>query len=450
MDRKILYIQCNSGVSGDMILGAMVDLGLEVETLKAELQKLQLTGYRIAAEKTSGYGIAGTRCHVILEDEAHHHENQDHCHHEDDHKDHDHGHHGDDHQAHDHCHGVYDHEHPLFAGEAKAQGEIPDYKQAQAHHHHHRSYKDIKAIIDQSTLEAPVKATALAIFDRVARAEAKVHQTTVDAVHFHEVGAVDSIVDIVGAAIGFHLLKADQIYVSPINLGQGFVKCAHGILPVPAPATAEILADSQLLSYARHIDGEAATPTGVAILAELASPVAQVPPMVTDQVAYGFGGRDFGMLNALRMVSGHADCGDDGVMVLETNMDDITGEAAGYLLECLLDAGALDVFYTPNYMNKKRPGIRLTLLARDGDVSAMERLILRESTTIGLRKYRAERICMKRQFRAVQTKFGPITLKVCDYGDIHKETPEYEDVRAAAKAAGVSFLEVLAAVEKER
>lgn len=223
---KVLHFDCFSGISGDMVLGAFLDLGVEEGYLKRELAKLKVPGFRIEAEKTSRYGISGTLCHVIMDKnvQPHHH---------------------------DHDSGNINH----------GGGNSPD--------HVHRSYADIKGIIRSSELEEPVKKTAIAVFERVARAEAKVHGTEVDDVHFHEVGALDSIVDIAGAAICYHKISPDITYGSAINVGKGFVKCAHGILPVPAPATAEILCESGFSIYSRDIDGESATPTGAAIIAEL-------------------------------------------------------------------------------------------------------------------------------------------------------------------------------------
>lgn len=249
--KTMLYFDCFSGISGDMVLGAFLDAGVELRFLQQELAKLKLHGFQVTSETKMSYGISGTKCHVLLEE-----------------------HHGDAHEkGHD-------------------------------HHHHHRHYEDIQEIIQKSTLEQTVKNTALAIFDRVARAESKVHQVPVEKVHFHEVGALDSIVDIVGAAICYHALNPDYAFGSSVNVGSGWVKCEHGLLPVPAPATAEILCESTFEMFSNRIDGEAATPTGVAILAELAKHVPKKPSFRPIGVGYGFGQKDFGMLNALRLFRG--------------------------------------------------------------------------------------------------------------------------------------------------
>ncbi|KNZ40496.1 nickel pincer cofactor biosynthesis protein LarC [Acetobacterium bakii] len=380
---KVLYFDCFSGISGDMVLGAFIDLGIDPNFLESELKKLKLEGFRIKAEKTLKKGINGTRCHVILEEDG----------------------------------------------------------------HHHRHFGDIKQIIVDSDLSDEIKITALAIFKRVAVAEAKVHNVPVDRVHFHEVGALDSIVDIVGAAICYHALKPDIVYGSKINVGSGWVRCAHGLLPVPAPATAEILCASNFEMYSKAIDGESATPTGVAILAELGTYSPTTPSFIPEKTGYGFGGKDFGVLNALRIIQGRKSQPHE-TMVVETNVDDMTGEMAGYVLESLMEKGALDAFYTPVYMKKNRPGIHLTVLCKEVDLPVIEDLILRETSTLGIRKYPVTRVCMDRHFKKINTPLGDVTIKISDYGTIHRETPEYEDIRRIAKDTGVSLWEVLEMVEK--
>lgn len=380
---KVLYFDCFSGISGDMVLGAFIDLGIDPVFLEKELKKLNLSGFSIEAETTMKKGIAGTRCHVILSEDG----------------------------------------------------------------HHHRHFEDIRNIIAASTLSDEVKETALAIFMRVAVAEAKVHNVPVDRVHFHEVGALDSIVDIVGAAICYHAMKPDIIYGSKINVGCGWVRCAHGLLPVPAPATAEILCDSDFEIYSKCIDGESATPTGVAILAELGIYSPTTPSFIPEKTGYGFGGKDFGILNALRIIQGRKNESQE-TMVVETNVDDMTGEMAGYVLEVLLKQGALDAFYTPVYMKKNRPGIHLTVLCNEKDLPVIEEIILRETSTIGIRKYPVVRTCMHRHFRTITTPLGDVTIKISEHGSIHKETPEYEDVKKLAQSSGKSLWEVLELIEK--
>ncbi len=379
----ILYFDCFSGISGDMVLGAFLDLGLDPAYLEAELKKLNVEGFEIKAETTMKKGISGTDCHVILDSDP----------------------------------------------------------------HHHRHFSDIKEIIEKSSLSKQVKETALAIFTRVAVAEAKVHKVSLDQVHFHEVGALDSIVDIVGASICYHAIKPDRVYASKINLGSGWVSCAHGLLPVPAPATAEILCQSDFEVYSKGIDGEAATPTGVAILTELATYAPDLPSFIPEKIGYGFGKKDFDSLNALRIMTGRKS-DSPSVICVETNMDDMTGEVAGYVLELLFENHALDAFYTPIYMKKNRPGIHLSVLCEESNLAVIENIILKETSTIGIRKYPVERTCMDRHIKKLTTPYGQINLKVSQHGEIYRETPEYEDVKKIAKESGKSLREILEVVEK--
>lgn len=404
---KTLYFDCFSGISGDMVLGAFLDLGIEEEYLKSELGKLHLDHYELFAEKTSKKGISGTHCRVQVEEE-----------------------------------------------------------------HVHRHFGDIRRMIEDSDLEESVKHTAIAIFRRVAEAEAAVHGVEVEHVHFHEVGALDSILDIVGAAICFHKLAPEKVLVSGINTGSGWVKCAHGRIPVPAPATVEIMSNTHIPMYSKYIEEEAATPTGVAIAAELAEYAPMMPEMKVEKVAYGFGTKEFPVLNGLRLIYGeteekkteaatlqpHFEFSDHAafpsvieeekiqknrVLILETNIDDMTGESAGYVMERLFEAGAKDVFYTPIYMKKNRPAMMLTVLAAPEDETKMADIILRETSTIGIRKRLEERICMQRHIRVVDTPYGNVRVKACVYGDIHKETFEYEDVAKIAKKTKKPHLDVI-------
>ncbi len=409
---KVLHFDCFSGISGDMVIGAFLDLGVETDFLGRELEKLNVPGFRIEAEKTSRHGISGTLFRVITDEIAPHHHHHD--------------------SGINHGRSHEDHEH---------------YKENKSGHVH-RNHADIKGIISASSLDEPVKKTSLAIFERVARAESRVHNIPADDINFHEVGALDSIVDIVGAAICYHKIAPDITYGSAINVGKGLVKCAHGILPVPAPATAEILNESGFSVYSREIDGESATPTGVAIISELGTYSHELPEFTPEKTGYGFGQRDFGMLNALRIFIGHRPGSDSSIVVLETNIDDMTGEALGYTLERLFAAGALDAFYTPIFMKKNRPAFKLTVLSDVSCVNAIEFCILKETSTIGLRKFPVSRTCMERQIETRHTEFGDLRVKICRFGDIHKETLEYEDVKRIAGTEGLSFDATVAMLQK--
>lgn len=395
MGVNTLYFDCFSGISGDMVLGAFLDLGVEEAYLKQELAKLHLQNYELYGEKTKKMGISGTHCHVDAREE-----------------------------------------------------------------HMHRHFSEIRQMILDSELDEDVKRTAIAIFRRVAEAEGRVHGVPAEYVHFHEVGALDSIIDIVGTAICFHKVAPERVYVSGINVGSGWVHCAHGIIPVPAPATIEILTKADIPMYSKWIEQECATPTGVAIVAELAEYTAQMPAMIPHRIAYGFGKKDFKIPNGLRLIQGESkedrmdvcpnwdeqkrdseDAGNE-VVVIETNIDDMTGELAGYVMGQLLQAGALDVFYTPVYMKKNRPAVMLTVLVREKDTVYIEDMLLRETPTIGLRKHRMKRICMERRIRYEETPYGKISVKSCSYGDIKKETLEYEEVAKIAREYQIPYAEV--------
>lgn len=381
---KVLYFDCFAGISGDMTLGAFLDIGADPAHLERELARLGVPGFHLEIEKTQKRGIIGTKCHVVMD----------------------------------------------------------------RHEHAHRHFGDIVKIIESSGLDEAVKKTAIAIFRRVAEAEGKVHGVPMEQVHFHEVGAVDSIVDIVGAAICFHDIAPDVVYGSAVNAGQGFVKCAHGLLPVPAPATAEIIGKTDFPIYAKGVDGESATPTGMAILAELASYSAGFPQMAVDTVGYGFGDREFEILNGLRLFVGHTHEVDSGILVMETNIDDMTGETAGYVLEGLFEQGVRDAFYTPIYMKKNRPAIKLTVICDAERAEALTRYIFAQTSSIGLRKYQVDRAVMNRAIETVDTPFGPVRVKACTYDGIAKRSPEYEDLKRIAGETGKSFMEIEAAVYK--
>lgn len=365
-----------------MVLGAFLDLGVDEVYLNEELKKLHLDHYHLYSEKTKKMGITGTHCHVEVQEE-----------------------------------------------------------------HTHRHFYEIRQMILESSLEDKVKKTAIAIFERVAKAEGRVHGVPAEHVHFHEVGALDSIIDIVGAAICFHAIAPEKVYVSGINVGSGWVQCAHGIIPVPAPAVVEILTEAKLPMYSKWIEQECATPTGTAIVAELAEYTKKMPNMIPEKIGYGFGKKDFSIPNGLRLIYGTSQeevldgflCDDKikdktkSVVVLETNLDDATGELLGYVMEQLFDAGALDVFYTPIYMKKNRPAVKLTVLSNESDVKKLEDTILKETPTLGIRKYPVERTCMERSIRYVDTPYGELTVKSCAYGSIKKETLEYEEIAHIAR-----------------
>lgn len=382
---KILYYDCFCGISGDMNLSALIDLGVPKEHVLNELSKLNLDSeYEIKIERSEKLGITGTRVDVILKNE--------------------------------HCN----------------------------EHHHHRNLNDIENIINSSLLKDAVKKLSLDIFMKVAEAEAKVHGKTLDEVHFHEVGAVDSIVDIVGAAIALNYLNVDKIMASPVQVGGGFVKCAHGVMPVPAPATVEILKDIPINTGI--VSFETTTPTGAAILAANVEKFTSQIDFSIDKIGYGIGHRDLEIPNVLRVYLGIAEKESELVenqYIIETNIDDMNPELYGYVEDKLFEVGALDVFKTPIIMKKGRPGVKLSVLVDPKTENKVFDIIFEETTSIGVRKYKVEKTMLDREFSKVKTRYGDITIKKAYYkGKLVKCKPEYEECRAIAKENHIAMNEV--------
>lgn len=383
---KTAYFDCFSGVSGDMVLGALVDAGLELARLEAELRRLPVSGWKLTAERVRRGAISAMKVNV----------------------------------------------------------EAPDEQ-------HHRSLSAILKMIDGAGLAPRAAARARGIFERLGQAEAKIHDIPVDRVHFHEVGAVDAILDIVGAAVGFELLGLDDFAASPLNLGAGRVETAHGVLPVPAPATAELVRG--LTCYSTGIERELVTPTGAAIVSTLASSSGPMPPMTVEAVGWGAGAADLSeQPNALRLFVGEraeaaASPGpaQDKIAVLEANLDDMNPQLYGYFAERALEAGALDVFSTPAQMKKNRPGQLVTVLAPPALVSRLVDLLFQETTTLGVRISEAGRRCLEREWATVETSFGPVRVKFARENDrIVNAAPEYDDCRRIAAERGVPLKQVLA------
>ena len=423
MREKILYFDCSAGISGDMTLGALIDLGADKKVFLTELEKLHLKGYEIAFETTQRNAITATHVNVILtgQDQTH-----DHTHiHE---HIHDHGHtHEHDHE---HTHG-HEHSHDHERG------------------HFHRSFRDIRQMIQNSELSKEVKDLSLRIFARVARAEAKVHHKDVEEVQFHEVGAVDSIVDIVGSAILITMLKPDRICASVVQDGHGFVHCQHGMLSVPVPAVCEIFAESDAMIRQIDVDTELVTPTGAAIISELADSFGTMPVMTIDKIGWGAGTKILKIPNLLKVTLGYQETVSDNyteqdeIMVLETNLDDCTGEMLGAAMEILMENGALDAFYTPIFMKKNRPAWCLTVLARPEDTEKMERLIFLHTTTIGIRRHLDQRRILKREKAVVPTAYGELQVKRVVLEDGYRDYPEYESAKKLAVETGKPLWEIL-------
>jgi pyridinium-3,5-bisthiocarboxylic acid mononucleotide nickel chelatase len=387
---RIAYFDCFSGISGDMVLGALVDAGADLRTIEAELRKLGLEGWSISAEKVKRGAIFATQVKV-----------------------------------------------------ESSEG------------HHHRGLSIILGRIDKAGLAPRAADRARRIFTRLAEAEAKVHNMPVEEVHFHEVGAVDSIVDIVGAAIGFELLGIDEFACSALDVGAGQVKTAHGLLPVPAPATAELLRGAPL--YTSGIARELVTPTGAAIATTLSTRYAQIPEMTLRAVGYGAGSADLTeKANVLRILIGENATSEAGehwdapVSVIETNLDDMSPQIYGYFVERALAAGALDVFSTAVQMKKNRPGVLLTILCDAAHTARLMDLVFRETTTIGVRTYDVRRKVLDRELVPVETPFGEVRMKISRMnGSVLNATPEYEDCQRLAAEKGIPLKQVIAAASFE-
>jgi uncharacterized protein (TIGR00299 family) protein len=378
---SIAYFDCFSGASGDMILGALVSAGLSADLLRTELAKLPIDGYRLAIDPVRKQSFAATQVRVEAD-------------------------------------------------------------QPQTHRHLHH----IKAIIEKADkLPATVRHGAMRVFTRLAEAEAKVHGTSIEKVHFHEVGAVDAIVDVVGAMIGVHHLGLDHIVCSPIPTGHGSVQCEHGLLPVPAPATAELLVGVPIAACDEP--GELTTPTGAAILTGIAQSYGPPPAMTLSRIGLGAGTRDGKTRpNFLRLLIGESasSAEHDEVVVLEANLDDVTGEQIGSASEALFAAGALDVFTIPAQMKKNRPGLLLTVLAEPHAAFACEEAIFTHTTTFGVRRHACTRRKLARSIETVQTRFGPIRIKVGRrQGRVLIASPEYEDCQRVAASAKLPLREVM-------
>jgi uncharacterized protein (TIGR00299 family) protein len=387
---RIAYFDCFSGISGDMVLGALVEAGADLRAIETELRKLGLEGWSISAEKVKRGAIFAT--HVKVE---------------------------------------------------SSEG------------HHHRGLSIILGRIDKAGLAPRAAERARRIFTRLAEAEAKVHNVPVEEVHFHEVGAVDSIVDIVGAAVGFELLGIDEFACSALDVGAGQVKTAHGLLPVPAPATVELLRGAPM--YTSGIARELVTPTGAAIAITLSTRYAQIPEMTLKAVGYGAGSADFAeKANVLRILVGENAKSESGehwdapVSVIETNLDDMSPQIYGYLVEKALAVGALDVFSTSVQMKKNRPGVLLTILCDPSHAARLIDLVFRETTTIGVRTYDVRRKVLDREVVRVETQFGEIRMKISRMnGSVLNATPEYDDCQRLAAEKGIPLKRVIAAASFE-
>lgn len=401
---RVAYFDAASGASGDMLLGALVDLGLPLETLRAELARLPLAGYRLESRRVERSGLMACKVDVVIDGELIAHSEH----------------------AHPHDHSHHDHH----------------------HEHAHRGLREILDLLDHSSLDDVVKRRAGDLFRRLAEAEAQVHGKSPEEIHFHEVGAVDSIVDVVGGVIGLHWLGAERVVCSPLNLGTGTVTMSHGTFPVPAPATALLVRGVPIFAAG---EGELLTPTGALLLTGHASEYGPLPPLRPLAFGYGAGTRDtVGRPNVLRVIVGEAEgataAADGIVTVLEAEVDDMSGQLLGHLMERLFEVGALDAFFTPIHMKKGRPGILVSVLCEPAVRETIETTLFAESTTLGVRRHDCARSVLERESVRVATAYGPIGVKLGRRaGRVLNAQPEFEDCRLAASTYGVAVKEVWAA-----
>ena len=449
---KIAYFDCFSGISGDMCLGALVDAGVPLKKLVTELKKIPVRGYEIHAKKVKRAGIAATKVDVIqkagIKEQRAKSNNPP----------------------------------PLEKGGAGGFEQEP------------KRWEDIEKIIHNSSLSEEIKEKGLKIFERLFKAEAKIHGEAFDSVYLHELGAVDCLIDVFGTIIGLEILEVKKVYSSPLNLGSGSIKTDHGILPVPAPASAEILKGVSV--YSTDINFELTTPTGAALVRELSAGFGSLPLMDSETIGFGAGTRNFkDRPNVLRLFIGNPPesphsplwkrgargdfkrgrsgiigkggmeglldinkrgfltpqkgFADEKVMVIETNIDDMNPQVYKYVMEMLFKTGALDVFLTQVLMKKGRPGIKLTVLCKEADSEKLIKIIMKETTTIGLRFYEVKRRVLQREIKLIDTEFGKVRVKFSRLGDeILKATPEYEDCKRIAKKLNIPLIEVMERIRK--
>lgn len=425
---KTLYLDIFSGISGDMFVGALLDLGVDAHQFEHELEKLHVNGYHIHVSQQQKSGIVGVKFDVHLSEDREH-----------------------EHEGHSHHHA-------------------PGHTHNHEHHEHERTFAEIKQLISKSALSEWVKNKSIAVFQRIADAEGKIHGKPPEQVHFHEVGATDSIVDIVGTCIALEMLGKPRVLAAPVVEGAGWIDCAHGRFPIPAPATLAILGARGVPVTQCDEPHELVTPTGAALLAELAESFAPMQGLVAEKIGFGLGTRENKTRpNVLRAVLGTStldpssrrsvseggstlvshDWETDTIAVLETNLDDVSAEILGNFVERAFAAGALDVFHTPIQMKKNRPGVLLTVLCAESDADKFSEMMLRETSAFGVRRHLAERRKLRREFSTVKTSFGEVTVKIGKLdGKTVQASPEFESCRKAAEQAKVPLKDVYEAALK--
>lgn len=400
---KTMYIECNMGAAGDMLTAALLELCQEPEKTVEKLNSIGIPGVEYTLEKSVKCGITGSHITVSVNGEV---ENE-HCHNHEHHHDH----------GHEHEHHHHDHS-----------------------HHNHAGMDDIEHIINNLTVSDKVKNDAMAVYGLIAEAESHAHGRPVTEIHFHEVGTMDAIADVVGVCMLMEELAPDKVIASPVNVGSGTVHCAHGILPVPAPATAHILRDIPI--YSGKIKSELCTPTGAALLKYFASDFRELPVMRVSKIGYGMGTKDFDEANCVRTLMGETEDKTDRIAELRCNLDDMTGEETGFAVSRLFAAGALDVFTVPIGMKKNRPGILLTCMCREEDKEKLTKLIFKYTTTLGVREYLCNRYVLERNVKKVNTNYGEVTVKESKGWGVTRVKPEYDELEKIAVENNISISDI--------
>lgn len=464
---RTAYFDCIGGISGDMTLGALIDAGVDVDALLAGLRTLNLPPWELEVGRTRKSGIAAATVEVVVRGEAAGAAPLMRVPPADAPLEHTHGGHAHEH-THEHIHGGHAHEHVHYHEEASTPAVQHAHDNAPSHSHDHsapgghahshthgsegdhggtRTFGEVAALIRGSGLPDAVKEQAERVYRRLAEAEATVHGATLDRIHFHEVGAVDSIVDVVGAVYALHLLGVERVLCSPLPTGKGFVRCDHGQMPVPPPATAELMKGCPLRQV--DVEGELVTPTGAALASTLAEGFGGWPGFTVREVGYGAGRKDFPFPNLLRVVIGDDDSVPEeatAVTLIEANIDDQSPQLYDGAMDALFAAGALDAWLTPIQMKKNRPAQTLSVLCEPADVDAMTRVIFTETTTLGVRFGSWKRACLQREWMEVETQYGAVRVKVARQdGELRTAMPEYDDCRRVAAASGAPVKLVQAA-----
>ena len=402
---RTLYIDCGMGAAGDMLTAALLELIPDKEAFLHRMNHLGIPGVVVTAEKSVKCGITGTHFSVKVHDT----EEDEHIHH----------------HSHDHSHG---------------------HTHGHSHSHHHGSMAEIRSVVSAMPIPTMVKLDIMSVYNEIAEAESTVHGVPVDQIHFHEVGSMDAVADITAVCLLMHELDVDRVVASAVHVGSGQVRCAHGILPVPAPATAHIL--KQVPIYGGSIRGELCTPTGAALLKHFVEDFGDMPVMAVSRIGYGMGKKDFERANCVRVLLGETAKQSDEILELNCNVDDMTGEALGFAIGELMENGALDAFTIPIGMKKSRPGILLTVLCREGDREKMVSLMFRHTTTLGIREKRCQRHILDRRMETVDTPYGKVQRKVSTGYGVQRTKYEYNDLARIAKENHMGLSEVMETISK--